>query len=249
MGLLGRYRGWFRNRDEYMRYRRAYRAWRAANPASPFADFYVQESIDRIDESPSSYLPGLGERPDWGERRADGILARLRAAGLAPHHLCVDYGCGSLWVGEAVMSYLQPDRYIGLDLIDRFYTAALARLPPDLVETRRPVFHVISERSLDEVKARAPDFVFSTGVFLHVPPAEMDNFFARLTSIAAPGSRIFVGHKTGLYSCQRNPRVWRHGRRAIIASLAKLGYSARFPKTGGKSESQMFQILPRGQDA
>jgi hypothetical protein len=140
----------------------------------------------------------------------------------------VDYGCGSLWIGEAFIDYLEPGNYIGLDVADEFYGEALSRFPEGYIAKRRPMLRVISSDSLREVRARKPDFILSSSVLMHVPPEKVAAYFACLTSIAQPTTRIEIGYNATLLSGWRPPRFWRHSRFRIASALAPLGYRARY---------------------
>src|SRR5688572_4686556 len=90
------------------------------------------------------------------------------------------------------------------------------------------MLRVISPDSLREVRERKPDFILSTGVLMHVPPEGLADYFASLTAIAQPHTRIEIGHQAYLFSGWEPPRFWRHSRFAIGSALAGLGYKARY---------------------
>ncbi len=161
--------------------------------------------------------------------RAQRILEAFKRAGCQPHHVVVDYGCGSLWIGEAFMDYLEPGNYVGLDVADGFYVEALTRFPEGYVAERRPMLRVISPDSLREVRDRKPDFILSTGVLMHVPPEGLVGLLRR------PHRRRPAAHpdrdrsiRASLFSGWEPPRFWRHSRFAIGSALAALGYEARY---------------------
>ena len=93
--------------------------------------------------------------------------ALLVELGLRPGHAVLDHGCGSLWVGEALIEYLDPGRYTGLDVVDDFWREALNRLDPALVAAKRPSF-VLAGTAPDSTLP--PDVILATAVLLHVPP-------------------------------------------------------------------------------
>ncbi|MGB3035911.1 MAG: hypothetical protein WBB72_00805, partial [Methyloceanibacter sp.] len=78
-------------------------------------------------------------------------------------------------------------RYIGLDIDQRILAAGRGQLADDIVETNRPTLEVISEESLARVAARKPRWVCSKGVVQHVPPEELDEYFAGLSLSSMPG--------------------------------------------------------------
>ena len=91
---------WRRARER----RRRFKAWLAQHPGSTYAHFYIQDTYRSLQAGGPH--PTLGvNNVDKGtaRRRAQYILAGLQGAGCSPRHVVVDYGCGSLWVGEALM--------------------------------------------------------------------------------------------------------------------------------------------------
>lgn len=231
--MIGKLRAWLAQQREWRRRRRKrkmkYARWLAVHPDGSYAQFYVEETRRQIDAGMMTYSNiGLDVDVGFMKKRAQGILEAFRRAGCQPHHVVVDYGCGSLWIGEAFMDYLDPGNYVGLDVTDGFYAEALTRFPEGYIAVRRPMLRVISQDSLREVRDRRPDFVLSTGVLMHVPPEELAGYFAGITAIALPHTRIEIGHKAALFSGWEPPRFWRHSRFAIGSALRALGYEARY---------------------
>jgi hypothetical protein len=231
--MLGKLRAWLAQRREWRRRRRKrqkkYARWLAAHAGGSYAQFYVQETRRQIDAGMMKNANiGLDVDVGFMKMRAQSILEAFKRAGCRPHHVVVDYGCGSLWIGEAFIDYLAPGNYVGLDVADGFYAEALTRFSADYVAERRPMLRVISEDSLREVRDSKPDFILSTGVLMHVPPEDLAGYFARLTAIALPQTRIEIGHNAALFSGWEPPRFWRHSRFAIGSALSALGYEARY---------------------
>lgn len=209
-----------------------FRRWLAIHPGGTYGEFYVEDARRRIDAGEVHKTLGITTiDQDAAKARAQRVLANFKRAGCMPHHVVVDYGCGSLWVGEAFMDYLEPGNYIGLDISDMFYTEGLARLPADFVASRRPMLRVIDEGALQEVRARKPDFIASIAVMHHVPPDDLAGYFARIVSLAGPDTRIEITqtvHGFWLRMKLIPPRRWQHGRFAIRSTLAPLGYAAEY---------------------
>ena len=231
--MIGKLRAWLaRRRDWRRRWRRRkkkYARWLAAHPGASYAQFYVEETRRQIDAGMMTYSNiGLDVDSARLKIRAQRILEQFKRVGCQPQHVVVDYGCGSLWNGEGFMDYLDPGNYVGLDVDDGFYVEGLTRFPESYVAERRPMLRVISEESLREVRDRKPDFILSTGVLMHVAPEDLANYFACLTAIALPHTRIEIGYQVRLFSGWEPPRFWRHSRFAIGSVLAPLGYRARY---------------------
>lgn len=115
-------------------------------------------------------------------RRAERWLAALVEVGLRPDHLCVEYGCGSLWCAEPVIRHLGPGRFIGLDVTDRFYDFGRQRLGRLLTE-KQVRFAVISRRTRAEVAALKPALVYSHKVLRHVPRPALARYVRNLASL------------------------------------------------------------------
>lgn len=109
-------------------------------------------------------------------------LANLVAVGLRDDHLCVEFGCGSLWCAEPVIRYLQPRRFIGLDITDRFYDLGCQRLKT-LVDDKQVMLAEISRHTLADVAALRPDFVYSHRVLHHVPRRALARYLRNITSL------------------------------------------------------------------
>ena len=124
-------------RQRRQEFERVFEDWRFLNPTSPYAEFYTENAKQRITVglAPAKHL-GVDIDSEPETKRASRVVKNLRACGLAPHHLVVDFGCGSLWIGEALMRYLEPGNYIGMDVIDDFYTEGLTRLDAQMVNEK-----------------------------------------------------------------------------------------------------------------
>jgi hypothetical protein len=117
---------------------------------------------------------------------AEDVCALLRRFGLERHHTCVDYGCGSLRIGAKLIEFLDPDRYVGLDVTDIFFTAGLDDLDPEIRLTKRPTLQLINQDSLRDLRSTPPEFLFSFAVIQHVPPAELAGFLDSFVSLIGP---------------------------------------------------------------
>jgi cyclopropane fatty-acyl-phospholipid synthase-like methyltransferase len=116
------------------------------------------------------------------ERWAERMVAEY---GLKPDHLCVEYGCGSLWAAEPILRYLAPGRYIGLDITDQFYEYGRARIG-DLLREKQARLGVIAPEKLKEVAALQPDFLFSRKVLPHVAEDGLARYLANVASLLTP---------------------------------------------------------------
>jgi hypothetical protein len=121
----------------------------------------------------------------YTRRKAETWAERMVGYGLQRDHLCVEYGCGSLWAAEPIIRLLEPGRYIGLDITDQFYGYGRERLGA-LMQEKQVRLGVISESKLREVAALKPDFVFSRKVLPHVAEDALPRFLANVASLMEP---------------------------------------------------------------
>lgn len=105
--------------------------------------------------------------------------------GLKPDHLCIEYGCGSLWAAEPIIRYLDTGRFYGIDLTDQFYEVGRGRLAA-LIQEKQVRLAVIAEPVLREIAALQPDFLFSRKVLPHVAEEALPRYLANVCSLLAP---------------------------------------------------------------
>jgi hypothetical protein len=182
---------------------RRYRHWKRDHPGAGFADFYVADAERKLRKGRHHSTLGVRGWATHGSREVDwdiesfaarGLVnwRQIVALGLEPHMRCVDYGCGSLRLGQHAIRYLEAANYFGIDLTDCFIHAGLPLLPADLVASKKPKFGVIDERLLDEIRDWGPDFIFANAVLQHVPPDEVALFFDRLGHMMGRSTRAYV---------------------------------------------------------
>jgi SAM-dependent methyltransferase len=180
-----------------------FRLWKKRHPEGSFAEFYVADAERKL--SKGRHHSTLGAR-GWANRGSSEIdwdsvsfagrgLVNWRQIvdlGLQPDMRCVDFGCGSLRLGQHAIRYLAPSNYWGVDLTASFIDAGLRLLPPELIASNTPRFGVIDDALLAEIRAWEPDFIFANAVLQHVPPDELSVFFRRIAAIMAPSTRAYV---------------------------------------------------------
>jgi len=118
-----------------------------------------------------------GKAEDWARRMIE--------YGLKPDHLCVEYGCGSLWAAEPIIRHLDQGRFYGIDLTDQFYEVGRARLA-DLLAEKQVRLGVIAPLTLREIATLQPDFLYSRKVLPHVPDDGLPRYLANICSLMAP---------------------------------------------------------------
>lgn len=179
---------------------RRFRSWKRRNPGRPFSDFYVDHVAATLEKGKGH--PTLGRRGfvpasplavDWTSRNFSNRGERqwsyyARVTALSPDARCVDFGCGSLRIGQHAIRQLDPGNYWGLDVTDAFVKTGLDLIDPALLEAKRPHFSIIEDDSIESVRAWQPKALFANAVIQHVPPVELPTFFRRIARILAPGA-------------------------------------------------------------
>lgn len=205
---------------------------------------YAKERLEKNLDVPRSL--GRDNNPSFQRERAVAIRDLLIKLGLKPDHTVLDYGCGSLWVGEALIEYLEPGGYAGVDVIDDFYRDAILHIPEALIDEKQPKLGLIGDELRPEGARRPFDFVISTEVMLHVPPDELGEYFRNITSMAAETTRILIMGALP-QETKYNGSVWFHGHDAVASSLAELGYEitpVRYLLDQGRVSLRLFEIQP-----
>jgi hypothetical protein len=230
--------------------------WRMRNPGKSFADYYSENIAEKLDRGVAHttlgkrdrpkvpVAPGadLVERPHWD--RGFEPFQFLLGLGLQPAHRCVDYGCGSLRIGMHLLDYLDAGNYWGVDVTDRFYKDGLDLLKPDTLAAKAPRLDVIAPASLAAVKQWRPDVVFSFSVLLHVPPAELQDYLAKVAGLLATGARAVVVFDASGKDMRLSAKSWSYSRETLRGALRKidpsLGLEFRHYRDMGQVGRQML---------
>ena len=156
--------------------------WRALKRERPERR-YERRILKRMARGDLTNTLGIRVRDEAHIRAAaERWLEILVKLGLRPEDLCVEYGCGSLWCAEPAIRHLQKGRFIGLDATDRFYEFGRQRLS-DLLTEKQVGLAVISRRTLREVAALKPAFVYSHRVLHHVPRRALARYVRNIASL------------------------------------------------------------------
>lgn len=219
----------------YATYRVRYVLWRIMNWRGGYGEFYSRVIDDKLSQGGLHRTLGthtwdIADGPAWAsmefEKRGMEILPDLAAFGLTSDSVCVDYGCGSLRIGQHLIRNLGPGCYWGLDVTDTFFQPASAALPADLIATKKPNLHVISDDVLGRLERKPPDFVFSYAVLKHVPPKELDAFFDRFMRLIGPRTIALV-YFADAPTERIAPMSWFHPAEQLIGIvLQRLGDAA-----------------------
>jgi hypothetical protein len=195
--------------------------WRLRHPDATFADYYAGQIARHLDRGGGH--PTLGKREvfpsspfapstliDVAEhsRRGCEEFEILLGLGLKPEHVCIDFGCGSLRVGQHLIPYLNAGQYWGLDITDRFYRDGMDLLAAGQIEMKRPNLGVISHETLRMAALANPDFIISFSVLSHVPPAEAGLYFDRILGLMGEKTKLVFSFRESTINFRAAGKAW-----------------------------------------
>ena len=178
-------------------------AWRRRNPGKPFSDYYadhVRRHLDAGKPHPTLGSQGftgeVGSKVNWDRvnfaERGRNAWREYRDAGIEPGMRCVDYGCGSLRVGQHAIRFFDRGNYWGIDVSASFIEDGRNLVDPALIEDKRPRLSPISDELIELIAVWEPQFIFSHTVIQHVPEAELPVYFQRLATMMGPGCKAVI---------------------------------------------------------
>lgn len=116
----------------------------------------------------------------------------LRARGLEPHHVLLDFACGSLRGGVHFIPYLDAGNYLGFDKsFDLVAMGVLNELGHEAFVERRPQFVINGRFDLSEFTLQ-PHFVIAQSIFTHLTADDVRRSLAAIRAIARPDTQVFA---------------------------------------------------------
>lgn len=194
-------------------------AWARRNPGKPFSDYYVdhvRQHLDRGKAHPTLGTQGfdheVGSQIDWDRAnfatRGRNAWREYRDAGVLPEMRIVDYGCGSLRVGQHAIRFADRGNYWGIDVSDTFFDEGRNLLEPEFIDNKRPRLSVISDPLIDLIGVWQPHFIFSHTVIQHIPKTELPTYFERLARMMGPGCTAVIEYIAASRSSRIKAMSW-----------------------------------------
>jgi SAM-dependent methyltransferase len=170
-----------------------YRCWELPKQSAKLAFYrlmgrsWIDYYAKHIDTSQSEVLTAAPVYLDVGKE----FLNFLREHGLRPEHHVLDYGCGILRAALQLVPYLEPGRYVGVDisgarLEQGHQLMSEAGIAPDRYET-----HLVYDCSLKELDGRKFDYVWAHAVLTHMPEADIRSLLVALKAHLNRGASFF----------------------------------------------------------
>ncbi len=120
-------------------------------------------------------------------------LDLLKMNGCTPGSHVLEIGCGCLVAGRAIMKFLLPDRYVGIEPNVWLLEAVKEGLPDtnDLIVQKRPIF--LSNDEFDASEAhRQFDFVISHSILSHAAHWQYPHFLKGIKRVLAPSGVVIA---------------------------------------------------------
>lgn len=128
----------------------------------------------------------------------------------------LDYGCGAIRAGRALIAYLEADRYFGVDLRSTAIDEAHAVAAVLGLEDKRPTlitFDPDTDPSIDTLGVETFDLIWAFSVLIHMTDERLDAFLYCTRKRLAPQGRAYanvnVGERATNGEWNAFPVVWR----------------------------------------
>jgi hypothetical protein len=193
-----------------------FKLWQRRHPTLTFGDYYAGTIAASLRRGGSHKTLGdrafltasrLQDKSDFASRGRS-VFETLLRHGLEPHYRCIDYGCGSLRIGQHIMRHVEPGNYFGVDMVDDFYRAGQRLLPSALLSDKQPRFGVIDGDTLQQCADFRPDFIVSIAVLKHVPPNELKTYFAKILSLMHRRSTVLITFNRASVTTRSGGSIW-----------------------------------------
>ncbi len=212
--------------------------WRLSNPNAPFSKFYADSIERKLDRgrphrtlgqytfSRASAFISQGDRADQFSKEGLEKYNYLKKYVSSPDATIVDYGCGSLRIGQHFIRSQAPLRFWGLDVTDRFYEDGLSLIGSELVAAKQPLLRKIDAKSLSEARSALPDFVYSVAVMKHVPRSELEIFWSNALGLLGPDSTAIIYGDISETEVRTAAKNWAYPQSDILAIIKRVAPDA-----------------------
>jgi hypothetical protein len=147
------------------------------------------------------------------------MLNFLQTLGLKPADRVIDYGCGALRFGAAVIGFLDPERYHGMDIDAAFYRPGVSALGESVVAKKRPTFATISPVTLAAAARLGAGYIASWQVIPVIPPSEEASYFRSIVGLMDEGTVIAADFFETPEVKRLSPMAWGKTRDSVRAAI------------------------------
>ncbi|GAA4000445.1 class I SAM-dependent methyltransferase [Streptomyces marokkonensis] len=171
---------------------------------------------------------GSHSRERWlalGQMQFDYLLRH----GLRPEHRMLEIGCGNLRAGWRFIEYLDSGHYYGVDISPDILVAAQDTLQAQGLQDRLPTLTPVHGLALGFLPAGHFDVVHAHSVFSHSPLSVIEECFAHIGRVLAPGGWFdFTFDRTEGEEHHVLREDFYYRTETLIALAAEHGLTARF---------------------
>ncbi|MFE5538572.1 class I SAM-dependent methyltransferase [Streptomyces sp. NPDC056485] len=149
--------------------------------------------------------------------------------GLSPRHTMLDIGCGNLRAGWRFIEHLDPGHYYGIDISPDILISAKQTLARQELQDKLPHLTLTQDLTLDFLPDAYFDVVHAHSVFSHSPIEIIEECFAHVGRILAPGGFFdFTFDRTEGTEHQVLREDFYYRTRTLVDLAARHGLNARF---------------------
>ena len=152
-----------------------------------YLEAYREHTDYRVDKDRKDGIGGLWD--EIGALQYQFLLAQ----GLQPGHRLLDYGCGTLRGGRFFIDYLEPGRYVGVDISRNVVAKAQELLRNENLADKKPELIWNANASLDfsEVGNQKFDFIIAQSVFTHLLPEHINTCIGNVARVMKSEGRFY----------------------------------------------------------
>ncbi len=168
--------------------------------------------------------------------------------GLKPGARMLEIGCGNLRAGRLFIDYLQPGHYYGLDISPDILIRAQDAIAEFDLRAKLPHLTLVKDLKLSFLPERSFDFVHAHSVFSHSPSSVIEECFANVGRIMAPGAFFdFTFDRTEGEEHQVLSEDFYYRTQTLVDLAARHGLAAKFMQdweTTGHAQSKIRITVP-----
>jgi SAM-dependent methyltransferase len=140
--------------------------------------FQVTGMQEFLDERETHLLEDhMGFRGQLAEHRRFQI-DELKKLGLQSSHSVLEIGCGPLTAGIPVIQYLQPDRYVGVDVRSSVLDVAWRQIGRQELSGKNPRLIRSDDFGNGELHEQQFDYIWAFSVLFHLSDGILDRLFS-----------------------------------------------------------------------
>ncbi|MBT2509525.1 MULTISPECIES: class I SAM-dependent methyltransferase [Streptomyces] len=163
-------------------------AWLRAKHRDHVAYYRAVMASDAA-RSAEAAVGGRPSRERWnaiGQMQFDYLVGH----GLRPQHRMLEIGCGNLRAGRLFIDHLEPGHYYGIDISPDILVAAKKTLVQYGLQDKLPYLTITDDLTFDFLPDAYFDVVHAHSVFSHSPLHVIEECFAHVGRVLAPGGHF-----------------------------------------------------------